>query len=279
MPCHDSDVGELDGKVALVTGAGGGMGRHVALELARRGARVIVQARSLQRAAPTVDAITQAGGTAEPAGFDLSDLAAVRQAAAEIGRRHGALHVLVNNAGIWPGDRHVTLQGFEDTWAVNTIAPFTLMHELLVPLRAGSARVVNVSSKEHCRGTIHWDDLQLERGFAPRHAYRQSKLALVMLTNELARREPRLTANSLHPGVIATDLFRNMPWIVGLCIGAFCPSPERGARTIWRLAVDQDLQGVTGRFFNRFKKVQPHAMARDPQACARLWDIVAKQCG
>lgn len=255
------------------------MGREVALALAAQGAHVIVHGRSEDRVKPTLDAISRAGGKAEPAAFDLASLQSIRQGAALVASRHRVLHALVNNAGFWSGPRQVTADGFEKTWAVNVLAPFALWQALIEPLRAAQGRVVNVASLEHKNGRIRWDDLQREQGFGPRPAYQQSKLALVMLTNELARREPQVRAMSLHPGVIATDLFRNMPWIVGLVIGAFCPSPEKGARTIWRLAAQPEFADTTGVYFHKFKPKLPHKQARDAAACARLWDVVAKQAG
>jgi len=272
-------MGDLDGKVMLVTGAGGGMGREVALALASRGAHVIAHARSESRIKPTLDAIAQAGGKAEPITFDLASLKSVREGAAAVAAKHPKLDALVNNAGFWSGPREVTGDGFEKTWAVNVLAPFVLWQSLAAPLRAAQGRVVNVASVEHKNGRIQWDDLQREKGFGPRPAYRQSKLALVMLTNELARREPTLRAMSLHPGVIATELFRNMPWIVGVCIGAFCPSPANGAKTIWRLAAEAEFANTSGTYFHRFKQKPPHKDAQDPATCARLWDVVAKQVG
>lgn len=266
----------IEGKTALVTGAGGGMGREVALELARRGAHVIVHARSEARAKPVVNEIQAAGGKAEIMACDLASIPALRTAAQMVREKHGVLHILVNNAGFWAGAHETTAEGHERTWATNVLAPFVLTHELLDPLRAGGGRVVNVSSREHLAGEIHWDDLYLGKHFSARRAYRQSKLALVMLTNALARREPALRANSVHPGVIATDLFRNMPWIVGVCIGAFCPSPAKGAQTIWRLALP-DGPDANGKFFYKLKESPPHPMAADEAASDRLWEILQAQ--
>ncbi|MBX3474042.1 MAG: SDR family NAD(P)-dependent oxidoreductase [Planctomycetes bacterium] len=270
-------MADLAGKTMLVTGAGGGMGREVALALAARGAHVIAHGRDEARVKPTLDAITRAGGKAEPAAFDLASLAATRAGAAELASRHKAIHGLVNNAGFWAGSREVTTDGHERTWAINVLAPFALWQGLAEPLRAGNGRVVNVASVQHEKGRIHWDDHSLAQGFGAQKAYRQSKLALVMLTNELARREKDLRANAVHPGVIATDLFRNMPWIVGVCIGAFCPSPEKGARTIWRLAAEAEFADTSGQYFHKANPKPPHKEAQDAASCARLWDVVAGQ--
>lgn len=255
------------------------MGREVALALASRGALVIAHGRSEERVKPTLDAITRAGGKAESAAFDLSELASTRAGAADLASRHKAIHGLVNNAGFWAGGREVTADGHERTWAINVLAPFALWQGLAEPLRAGNGRVVNVASVQHEKGRIHWDDHGLAQGFGAQKAYRQSKLALVMLTCELARREKDLRANAVHPGVIATDLFRNMPWIVGVCIGAFCPSAEKGARTIWRLAAEAEFASTTGQYFHANKPKSPHKEAQDAASCARLWEVVAKQVG
>jgi NAD(P)-dependent dehydrogenase (short-subunit alcohol dehydrogenase family) len=238
---------------------------------------VLVHARNHDRAQPTVDEITAAGGSAEAAIADVASMAEVASLARTVGEKHRALHVLVNNAGYWSGPRETTREGFEKSWAVNALAPFALALRLREPLAAGGGCVINVASREHFAGRMNWEDLQHERGFSPRKAYRQAKLALVMQTVELARREPGLRANSVHPGVIATDLFRRMPWIVGACIGAFCPSADKGARTIWRLAVEEQVRDATGRFFYRFKEGRPHEMALDPAACGRLWDVLSTQ--
>jgi NAD(P)-dependent dehydrogenase (short-subunit alcohol dehydrogenase family) len=163
-----SAMSELNGKIALVTGAGGGMGHFVALELARRGAHVIVHARNAVRAQPTLDAIARAGGSAEVMACDLAALDELRTAARAVREKHKALHVLVNNAGYWSGPRSTTPRGIEMTWAVNVLAPFVLVRDLMEPLRAGRARVVNVSSREHYGVRMNWDDLQWQRGFAPR---------------------------------------------------------------------------------------------------------------
>ncbi|MCC6575099.1 MAG: SDR family oxidoreductase [Planctomycetes bacterium] len=266
----------LSGKTALVTGAASGIGRVTAIELARRGAHVIVSARSPERANPVVDVILAAGGSAEALAMDLASLKSVRHAALELASRHNKLHVLVNNAGLWAGSRQITPDGFEATFAINVLAPFLFTNLLLPALRAARGRVVNVSSLEHYNGRIRWDDLQFERGYGARRAYQQSKLALTMLTNELARREQGLTANSLHPGVIATDLFRNMPAFVQFFIGLLMRSPEDGAQPQIRLAADAGFNDVTGRFFRRFKERPPHKLALDAAACKRLWETCEK---
>lgn len=264
-------------KVVVITGAGSGIGRFAARQLAAQGAHVVLHARSAQRVQPVADEIKQLGGKADVVAFDLASMASTRQGAAEIASRYPAIHALINNAGIWLGkERRVSPDGLEETWAVNTLAPHLLTRALLPNLKAaGDARVVNVASTEHYFGKINWDDTQFEKGWTARYTYRQSKLALVMLTNELARRETSIRANSLHPGIGGTPLFRNYPRFIQFWINLLMRTPESCAQPVARLATATE----TGNFFVRFKQKAPHKTAQDADACKRIWDIVEQQAG
>lgn len=264
-------------KVVVITGAGSGIGRFAGRLLAAQGAHVVLHARSLQRVQPVADEIKQLGGKADVVAFDLASLASTKQGAADIAARYPSIHALINNAGIWLGSqRRSTADGFEETWAVNTLAPHVLARALMPNLRAdGQGRVVNVASTEHYFGKMNWDDTQFESGWTARYTYRQSKLALVMLTNELARREPSLRANSLHPGIGGTPLFRNYPRFIQFWINLLMRTPESCARPVAQLASATE----TGKFFVRFKQKAPHKTAQDAEACQRLWDIVEDQAG
>lgn len=264
-------------KVVVITGAGSGIGRHCARNLAQQGATLVLHARSIERVQPVVDEIKQLGGKAEAVCFDLASKAAVLKGAGEIAARFPAIHALINNAGLWLGKaRRTTPDGLEETWAVNTLAPHLMTRTLLPNLKAaGEARVVNVASNEHRFGNMNWDDTQFEKGWAARHTYRQSKLALVMLTNELARREPGIRANSLHPGIGGTPLFRNYPRFIQFWINLLMRTPEACAQPVAKLAEATE----TGKFFDRFKAKPPHKTAQDAEACKRVWDIVEKQAG
>jgi NAD(P)-dependent dehydrogenase (short-subunit alcohol dehydrogenase family) len=266
-------------KTVLLTGAPGGIGRCVALALAKQGAHIIAHGRSVEKAAPLVDEIKKAGGSAEAVGFELDSIKVVRQAARGLRARFAKLDVLINNAAIWNGTRQVTADGFEKTWAVNVLAPYVLTEELLDPLKAAQGRVVNLSSNEHYLGRINWDDLQFEKGYRARYAYRRSKLSLTMLTNELAAREPGIAANSLHPGVSGTGLFRNFPRFIQFWTWLLMRTPESCAAPIIRLASASDVEGTTGKFFRRFNIRRPNRLARDMDTCKRMRDVVAKHVG
>ncbi len=267
----------LEGRTILVTGATSGIGLEAARVLAGRGALVAVGARNEARGRAVVDEITRQGGRAELFLADLSRLASVREAAARFTAAHRRLDVLVNNAGVASRVRTVTDEGHELTWATNVLAPVLVTRLLAGPLRAAPRpRVVSVGSEGHRSGRLSWDDLELSRGYSAWRAYAQSKLALLLLMRELARRERGLGVNVVHPGAIATRIWRDVPWPLRAILDLVLPGPRRGADPVVRLAADPALDGVTGRYFDRTAEREPSAAARDDAAAARLWDIVAR---
>jgi NAD(P)-dependent dehydrogenase (short-subunit alcohol dehydrogenase family) len=206
--------------------------------------------------------------------MDLVSFASVRRAAERFGGAHARLDVLVNNAGIAVRERRLTEDGHELTWQTNFLSHFLLTRLLIPGLKAAQKpRVVNVSSEGHRSGRLEWDNLELERGFGTFRAYANTKLAQILFTRELARREPAVAANALHPGAIATGIWRAAPaparWLLGLVL----PSAEKGARPVVRLASAPELDGVTGRYFNKMREAQPSAGAMNDTDAARLWRV------
>lgn len=276
----------LDGQVHLVTGATSGIGRAAAVALAGRGATVLLVGRDRARGEATVADIrrTHPGAGVELLLADLSSQASIRALAAEIRARHARLDVLINNAAVVPAARRLTVDGIEETFAVNHLAPFLLTGLLREPLcaaagREGSARVVNVASEAHRMVPgLEWDNLQGERRFRGFRAYAFSKLANVLFNRELARRlaGTGVTANSLHPGIVRTGVWREARGVLGLLVGLgrpFMVSSERGAAPVIHLATAPEVASRSGAYFDRRREVSAAPAALDDAAAIRLWEL------
>ena len=274
-------AGSQEGKIALVTGATNGIGRITAQELARRGARVLLVARDRARGERAAAEIQAASGGQPPDVLvaELSSQADVRRLAREVRERTPRLDLLVNNAGAIFAGRELSADGLEMTFALNHLAYFLFTLELLPLLEEGPAsRVVNVSSLAHERGSIDFEDLQGARAYSMWKAYRQSKLANVLFTRELARRlgARGVTTNALHPGVFASGFGRSGQGIFSWIVAAGAPflsSPEKCARTTLHVATAPELGAVTGKYFSDCREKIPSKAARDDDAALRLWQI------
>jgi retinol dehydrogenase-12 len=268
---------DLYGKVFLVTGASTGIGRVTAEELARRGGHVILAGRSEARTVPVVEAIRRSTGNAkvEFLPMDLSDLGSVRGAAAAFLSRGLPLHVLVNNAGL-AGVRGLTPDGFEVTWGTNHLGPFLLTLLLLDRMKESApSRIVNVASRAHYRTrAVDWDaQRRPATSTGGIDEYSLSKLANVLFTKELARRlsGSGVTAYALHPGVVATDIWRELPWGLRHLAKLFMISPEEGARTTVHCATAPLATLESGAYYDSCKPVRPSRAADDPALAAELW--------
>jgi NAD(P)-dependent dehydrogenase (short-subunit alcohol dehydrogenase family) len=278
---------DMRGKVCLVTGATSGIGAVTARELARRGARVVLVGRNPDKSAAAVCQIREQTANTEVESLlaNLSSRQQVRDLARGFLERHRRLDVLVNNAGgIWL-DRLQTEDGLEMTFAVNHLAYFLLTLLLLDVLKSSApARVVNVSSRAHRGATIPFDDLQGARRYSGWRAYKQSKLANLLFTYELARRleGTGVTANALHPGVVDTGFAGNNGWRGRLWQSVarwFAISPEEGARTVVYLAASPQVAGVSGRYFVKEREVASSAESYDENAAKRLWQVSEELTG
>jgi NAD(P)-dependent dehydrogenase (short-subunit alcohol dehydrogenase family) len=272
----------MQGKTVLVTGANQGIGKATALALAQQGARVVLVARNRDKGLAALADIQAASGSTdvELLVADLASLAQVRRLAAEFKARHDRLHVLINNAGVLVPNRRVTVDGIEETFAINHLAYFLLTKELFDVLHAGApARIVNVSSAAHRAARVQWEDLQFARTpYNQWRAYGQSKLANVLFTYELARRlDPRkVTANALHPGVIASGFGQTYGGMMAVLIRIahpFFASPESGARTSVYLASSPEVEGITGKYFARCKHTPSSQVSYDEASQKKLWAI------
>lgn len=272
----------MKGKVILVTGATAGIGKVTALELARKGATVVLVGRDPAKAEATVAEIRQATGNdaVEALLCDVSSQAAVRKLAAEYRAKHDRLDLLVNNAGAILAERKTTVDGLEATFATNHLGYFLLTELLLDIVRASApARIVSVASEAHRATTLDFDDLGYERrAYSSMNAYGASKLANILWSAELARRleGSGVTANSLHPGVIASNFGQSGPgWMrVGVkLLSPFLASPEKGARTTLHLATSPEVEGITGKYWKDSKPATPSAAGQDMAAAKRLWEV------
>jgi retinol dehydrogenase 12 len=271
-----SDPQDLRGKTYLVTGANTGIGRVTAETLARRGGKVFLACRSEEKARPVVDGIRSAGGKAEFLALDLGSLEAVREGAARFLARDEPLHVLVNNAGI-AGSRGLTKDGFELLFGTNHLGPFLFTTLLLPRLRASApARIVNVSSKAHndARG-IEWDLLQQPtRTITSLREYGVSKLCNVLFTRELARGKAGAGVKSyaLHPGVIASDIWRKIPWPIRPLLLSRMKSVEEGAQTSLHCATSSEVADHDGRYYDDRREKAASRLADDLLLAKTLWE-------
>ena len=269
----------------MVTGANAGIGKATALGLAKMAATVLMVCRNRERGEAALTEVKRESGNDAVSLLlaDLSSQTSIRHLAADFKAKYSHLHVLINNAGIITKKRVLTEDKLETQFAVNHLAYFLLTNLLLDTLKvSGPARIVNVSSHAHQRASIDFDNLQSERSYHRTHVYAWTKLANVLFTYELSRRleGTQVTANCLHPGVIATNLVgdylpRPLRFITQI-IGA---SPEKGARTPLYLATSPEVEGVTGKYFVDQKAVPSSAASYDRTTARRLWQASAELTG
>ncbi len=264
------------GATILVTGATDGLGRRVALELAERGATVLLHGRDRGRCEATLEKVRRQTASEGLQYYlaDLSSLGAVRGLAEQIFSEHDRLDVLVNNAGVIAREREETEDGYELTFAVNYLAHF-LLTNLLLPLLGSStpARIVNVASA--AQSPVEFRNVMLERGYDGLKAYSQSKLAQIMFTFELAERlrGTGVSTNALHPASLMDTK------MVFETFGRASSSVQEGAEAVIRLATSTELEGVTGRYFDGRREVRANRQAYDEEARERLWDLSEELCG
>ncbi len=264
------DVSE-EARVALVTGASGGIGPWIALGLAQAGLHVVLAGRDRAR--------TEAAPELELA--DLSSLAEARALGERVAARHGALAVLVNNAGVFRHRRALTVEGHETVLAVNHLAPFVLTRALLPALAAGRARVVNVGSLASDHAGIDPDDLELSRRWDLVRAYARSKLALMMATFEWAERVPGTAFLVVHPGGVRTGLVRagGLVQFGWWAMSPFLLTPEQGAATPLHATLSGTLSGVSGRYLKDSRIARPNRRALDAALRRRVWEATERLAG
>jgi len=279
----------MQGKTVLVSGATNGIGKQSALELAQMGAQVVIIGRSKTKTEETLREIQTVSGNKDVHALiaDLSSMAEVRRVAADFKKQYSRLDVLLNNAGAVFSTRQETVDGYEMTFALNHLSYFLLTNLLLDLLKANApSRIVNVSSEAHTFGPLNLDDLQNKQsyGMAGFRAYGQSKLENVMFTYELARRlaGTGVTVNALHPGGVNTGFGKNNTGLMKIAMNIFTRfaiKVEEGAKTSVYLASSPEVEGVTGKYFDKSKPKQSSAASYDEATQKRLWDISEQLTG
>lgn len=276
---------DLSGRVCVVTGANTGIGKEIARGLALARATVVMAVRDEQKgeAARAEVVADTCNERVEVMRVDTSSQASIRAFAAELSRRHEKLHVLVNNAGVWPTERQVSVDGIEMTWATNVLGYYLLTVLLLDHLKASKpARVVNVASAL-ARGLDLTDVQYARRAFDGTAAYAQSKQADRMLTWALDRRleGTGVTANAVHPGLVATELARHFTGVIGAAAGPFlrlfARTPAQGADTaVWVAAADENERSSGNYYVSR--KIKKCGF-RDEAQVEALWRLCGEMTG
>ncbi|XP_028407389.1 retinol dehydrogenase 11-like [Dendronephthya gigantea] len=280
----------MDGKTVLITGANAGIGKETAIDLAKRGARVIMACRDMKRGEDALNDVAEKSGSSNLVlkQLDLASLASVRTLAEDVNKTEPALHVLINNAGVMiPPELQKTQDGFEIQMGVNHFGHFLLTNLLLDLLKSSQpSRIVVVSSMAHSMtsSSFNFDNINCEKFYRKWDAYGQSKLANILFTRELAKRlgGTDVTVNSLHPGAVKTELSRNTGTIESIAFQfmfLFFKTPKEGAQTSIYLAVSEEVEGVTGLYFTDCKVKEPSQAAQDDEAAKKLWDVSAKAVG
>ena len=277
----------MQGKTVVITGATSGIGEVAALELAAKGARIVFIARDRARGEATLAKLnSRAPGLTHKVHYaDLTLLAEMKRVAAEIAASEPRIDVLVNNAGAAFAQRQVTADGFELTFALNHLSYFVVTAGLRERLLGSpSARIVSTSSSAHRGMALDLDDLQSSKGYSSLIAYGRSKLENILFTRELARRirGTGLTANCLHPGLVATRFGHRSGGVLQPFLKAlqnFGSTPEKGAETIVYLASSPEVADVSGEYFVKNKIAKTSGAARDPALAAALWKQTAELTG
>lgn len=280
----------MKSNVAVITGANSGIGYQTALALAQRGFEVALICRTLDKSETARESILAEvpGAKIRTFGAELGSARQVDRVAQELRKTYPAIHVLINNAGTWYAKRTLTEDGFEMEWAVNHLAAVRLTFGLLPALLAApAARILNVASDSHLNGKIFWDDVSLEGRYNGLRAYRQSKLAMVLFSHELAQRlsdaGTSITVHAIQPGLVQTGMgHKNTNWLFSLiwAIRKSAGTTEaEGAATTVYLATSDDVATLTGGYWDKSKQKPSHRLSYDPAARQRLWELTRKQTG
>ncbi|KAG9276478.1 retinol dehydrogenase 12, like [Astyanax mexicanus] len=279
-----SSSAKLDGKTVLITGANTGIGKETAIDLAKRGARIIMACRDMEKADGALKEVIEASGNQDVVTkkLDLADTKSIREFAQMINSEEKQVNILINNAGVMVCPYGKTADGFEMQIGVNHMGHFLLTFLLMDLIKKSSpARIVNVSSMAHKWGTINIDDINSEKSYDKSKAYSQSKLANVLFTRCLAKHldGTGVTVYVLHPGVVQTELWRHLNraqqgvmWMVK----PFTKTSVQGAQTTIYCAVAPELETESGKYYSDCAPASCSNAAMDDDMAKRLWDLSCK---
>ncbi|XP_034943814.1 retinol dehydrogenase 11-like [Chelonus insularis] len=296
----------LAGKTVVITGANTGIGKETAKDLYRRGARVVLACRDVEKAKQAIEELQTTlpskpereqfsgePGELSICHLDLCSFASVRKCAQTLNSTEPNIHILINNAGVMMCPFAKTEDGYEIQLQANHLGHF-LLTLLLLPklMKSTPARIINVSSIAHMYADIDFDDINLEQSYSSMKAYNRSKLANILFTKELARQLEEakidgITTYSLHPGLIATELGRHLNetvfpgarFIARIVSVPFRKTPELGAQTTIHCATDEKAESETGLYYKECSVAAPSTKSKDPELARKLWNESIKMVG
>jgi NAD(P)-dependent dehydrogenase (short-subunit alcohol dehydrogenase family) len=274
----------MDDKIIMITGASSGIGKATALELAKREATIIMVCKDQERGETARKEIIEESNNpnVDLLICDLSSQKQIRNLVKTFKDKYKALHVLINNAGLVLRHRSLSEDRIEMNLAVNYLAPFLLTNLLLDVLKSSApSRIINVTSAMHESSTLDIEDLQSEKKYNSYGTYGRSKAALVLFTYELSRKVEGtgVTVNAVHPGVIRSNLGRDMPYLAQLFTKIFFKSPEKGAETSIYLATSPDVEKLSGKYFKNKEPAKSSDQTYDEELAKKLWGISEKLVG
>ncbi|XP_044031515.1 retinol dehydrogenase 12, like isoform X1 [Siniperca chuatsi] len=276
-----SSAERLDDKTVVITGANTGIGKEAAIDLAKRGAKVIMACRDMERAQAALKEVIESSGNENVVcmKLDLADSKSIREFAEAINKGEPKLNILINNAGVMVCPYGKTADGFEMQIGVNHLGHFLLTH-LLIDLikRSAPARIVTVSSMAHSWGSINLEDINSEKSYNKNGAYSQSKLANILFTRSLAKRleGTGVTTYSLHPGVVQTDLWRHLSGpqqVIMKLASPFTKNSVQGAQTTIYCAVEPSLEKESGGYYSDCAPANCSAAGKDDDVAQKLWEL------
>jgi NAD(P)-dependent dehydrogenase (short-subunit alcohol dehydrogenase family) len=271
-------------KTIVVTGSNSGIGKEAANTLAESGHRILMLSRDSQKSIDAHQEIVFRSGNENVflIPVDLSDPNSIRSAVENIKKEYQVIDVLVNNAGVYKVKRQETHNGVEMTFAVNFLATFMLSQMLFENLHAsGNGRIINVVSELYKNGSIDFDNLMLEKGYKAGDAYANSKLATVLYTVELAKRVKNkgIRVIAMHPGVLATDSFRDYPTLLTKILNLFLERPQKGGERIAYLAVSDEVKDISGKYFYKTEEREFEISDSASDTTEKLWQLAEELTG